>query len=248
MPVTLTCANCGKQFSVPPSRAKNSRTHFCSLACMSKFNKGDRNPNWKGGLVVSHCRNCGTEIQTKPSHIKNGAGVYCSRACRATWISKNALGYDPKVRIVKQCQVCGKDIFIKPSHVDKAGAYCSRECMAVGYRISLRGEANPNYRHGQAWTAAWRRAHQAIAAAKRKGAPGKHTGNDILDLMRIQDGKCALCHRSIADKYHIDHRIPLSRGGHNGAGNLQLLCPKCNLKKHARFMVEVRYGKKARKR
>ena len=145
MPVTLTCANCGKQYSVPPSRAKNTKTHFCSQSCMSQFNKGDRNPNWKGGLAISFCRNCGTEIQTKPSHVKNGAGVYCSRACQAAWKHKTALGYDPKLRIKKQCQTCGKDIFVKPSHADKAGAYCSRECMAVGYKTKLRGEANPNF-------------------------------------------------------------------------------------------------------
>lgn len=246
MPVTLTCANCGKQYSVPPSRAKNTKTHFCSQSCMSQFNKGDRNPNWKGGLAISFCRNCGTEIQTKPSHVKNGAGVYCSRACQAAWKHKTALGYDPKLRIKKQCQTCGKDIFVKPSHADKAGAYCSRECMAVGYHTQLKGESNPNYRHGQAGTLLWLRAHRAKAMAKRKNAVGSHTAGDIAYLLRQQRGACALCQCSIAHEYHIDHRIPLSRGGHNGIGNLQLLCPDYNRRKHARFLVELKYGKKRR--
>lgn len=145
MPVTLACANYGKQFSVPPSRAKNTKTHFCSQLCMSQFNKGDRNPNWKGGLVISQCRNCGAEIRTKLSRAKKGEGSFCSRACQAAWKHANALGYDPAVRVVKQCRVCGKDIFIKPSHAEKAGTYCSRECMAIGYGATLKGESNPNF-------------------------------------------------------------------------------------------------------
>ena len=247
MPVTLTCDNCGKQFSVPPSRAK-SKTHFCSLACMSQFNNGDRNPNWKGGLVVSQCRNCGAEIQTKPSHVKKGEGTYCSRTCKAAWISKNALGYDPRTRVIKQCQVCGKDVPVKPSHIATDGTYCSRECMATAFQKSLTGRSNPNYRHGKTGTKDWVRAHRVLATAKRKNAPGQHSGDDIADLMRHQGGECAMCHCDITDKFHVDHRIPLSRGGHNNVGNLQLLCPKCNLTKHARFIVEVKYGKKARRK
>lgn len=248
MPVTLTCANCGKQFSAPPSRAKNSKAHFCSLACMSQFRKGDRTPNWKGGLVVSYCRNCGAEIRTKLSHKKKGEGTYCSRGCQAAWISKNALGYDPEVRVVKQCRICGKDVPVKPSHATTEGTYCSRECMALSYRVSLKGKNNPNYRHGKAGTKTWLRAHRVTVMAKRKNAPGKHTADDILDLMRHQRCECAICHCSITDKFHVDHRIPLARGGHNNVGNLQLLCPRCNLKKNTSFMVEVKYGKKARRK
>lgn len=259
MPVVLTCANCGKQYSVPPSRAKY-KTHFCSQTCMSQFNKGDRNPNWKGGLVVSHCRNCGEKIETKLSHAKKGEGSFCSRACQAAWVSANAIGYDPAVRVKKQCQVCGKDIFIKPSHMGE-GSYCSRSCMAKGYTMLLVGQGNPNYRDGQAHQRALesRKAwglrnpdkikHYNInAKAKRKKAAGHCTPADISFLMRHQRGECVLCHCSIKEKYHVDHRIPIARGGHNGIGNLQLLCPACNLKKNTRFMVELKYGKKARRK
>lgn len=31
--------------------------------------------------------------------------------------------------------------------------------------------------------------------------------------------------------FHIDHKIPLSKGGTNGEDNLQLLCGRCNMRK-----------------
>lgn len=44
---------------------------------------------------------------------------------------------------------------------------------------------------------------------------------------------CALCGKPIEGEYHIDHWIPLRHGGSNEAGNLRVMHPKCNLKKHA---------------
>lgn len=48
-------------------------------------------------------------------------------------------------------------------------------------------------------------------------------------------GKCSICNTDIlfelSENDHIDHIIPLARGGCNDLVNLQLLCQKCNLKK-----------------
>lgn len=40
---------------------------------------------------------------------------------------------------------------------------------------------------------------------------------------------CASCPSS--EDMDIDHIIPISRGGHNGLDNLQILCGRCNSKK-----------------
>jgi 5-methylcytosine-specific restriction endonuclease McrA len=38
----------------------------------------------------------------------------------------------------------------------------------------------------------------------------------------------------LSDQFHIDHKTPISRGGSNDIGNLQILCPTCNMKKGAK--------------
>jgi 5-methylcytosine-specific restriction endonuclease McrA len=68
-----------------------------------------------------------------------------------------------------------------------------------------------------------RRAHE-------RAAEGHFTAQDIQNLLKGQRGKCAECKKKL-EKYHIDHIIPLTRGGSNWPHNLQLLCPPCNLSK-----------------
>lgn len=50
-------------------------------------------------------------------------------------------------------------------------------------------------------------------------------------LFKLQSGKCPNCKCSLKDGFHLDHIVALSRGGLHSEGNLQLLCPTCNLKK-----------------
>lgn len=111
------------------------------------------------------------------------------------------------------------------------------------------------YSHHRAWTLAnpgkmlvhckrWRdanpdkrRTQERIRRARKHGADGSHTQADIRRLLKLQRGCCAACFKPMK-VYHVDHRVALARGGSNDWTNLQLLHPRCNLRKHARDPVE----------
>lgn len=74
--------------------------------------------------------------------------------------------------------------------------------------------------------------------AKSKESDSTHTAQDIVDLYSAQKGRCAYCKMKVGNKYHVDHIQPLSKGGGNGKDNLQICCPACNLKKHAKDPID----------
>jgi 5-methylcytosine-specific restriction endonuclease McrA len=53
-------------------------------------------------------------------------------------------------------------------------------------------------------------------------------------MFEVQQGLCAVC-RGTLHTYHVDHIIPVSRGGWSVPANYQLLCVSCNLTKSSRF-------------
>lgn len=64
------------------------------------------------------------------------------------------------------------------------------------------------------------------------------TERDIKRLYHRQREVCLYCGTPLGDKYHVDHVIPVSRGGRNAIGNLVLACPACNLSKGDQFVME----------
>ncbi len=78
--------------------------------------------------------------------------------------------------------------------------------------------------------------------ARRTGAEGKHTMADIRAKLRSQKSKCYWCKAALIldgeGKYHVDHVIPLSKGGSDGPENIACACPSCNLKKNNKMPWE----------
>lgn len=83
---------------------------------------------------------------------------------------------------------------------------------------------------------------QRARAARKRNAEGHHTAEDVRAQHKAQKGKCYYCKSSVGDKYHVDHVVPLSRGGANGPENLVIACGTCNMSKRDKLPHEWAQG------
>ena len=95
---------------------------------------------------------------------------------------------------------------------------------------------NPDYMYN--WRINHPKRHQEIhkkSEAKRRAL--KH--NALIEPFNLGEWLesqkpfiCFYCEKPTMDTYHLDHLIPLSRGGPHALWNLAITCPRCNLKKY----------------
>jgi hypothetical protein len=97
----------------------------------------------------------------------------------------------------------------------------------------------------------YRLAHPEIIRAKsnryraRKfGNGGKHTGDDLIAIRAAQTDNrgrliCWRCGKPIKGASHLDHWIPLAKGGTDDPGNLHYMHAKCNLNKSSKHPTEI---------
>ncbi len=138
--------------------------------------------------------------------------------------------------------------------LERQRIYTTRHPDRVRARARAWAAANPQY--GKNWRAnnldkkraaerrrvasnpERRREKTAIRRARKHNASGRYTTNQIVNLLKRQNSKCANCLCSIKQGYHVDHISPLSRGGSNDITNIQLLCPSCNMRKGSKDPIE----------
>ena len=84
-----------------------------------------------------------------------------------------------------------------------------------------------------------------ISRARRCGASiCLVTQKDLDSLLRRYRSCCAYCGRQLSKvrrEWHLDHAIPLTRGGRHAIGNLVPSCVRCNHRKRSLLPVEWRY-------
>lgn len=120
-PVSLTCTECGRQFTRSPSLVK-ARNHFCSMPCKSSWQgknvSGVNHPRWAGGYEPYYGPNWGlqrTSVRARDGYmcqccgaleclLPRGLDVHHIRPFRTfagDWKAANA-----EENLVCLCQVC----------------------------------------------------------------------------------------------------------------------------------------------
>lgn len=83
--------------------------------------------------------------------------------------------------------------------------------------------------------------------ARKLASEGTHTAQQIQEQLKRQKHKCYYCQKRLQKQkgryvYHVDHIVPLSKGGSNDISNLVIACPFCNDSKGAKLLHDWHQG------
>lgn len=143
----------------------------------------------------------------------------CTNAYRSAWERSN-----PE----KRCAVYKK---YRNTHRESISAY--KRAHYAEHRESERARCK-----------AWAQLNQDKVRAKcanrraRLSDAGTHTASDVAAQYARQKGRCFYCDVRVDENYHVDHVVPLIKGGSNGPENLVIACPTCNHTKHAKHPMD----------
>lgn len=123
----------------------------------------------------------------------------------------------PSKKICRVCKVNKSSLSFYKTNYTKSGLYT--ECKECRFGIESAYRKN-NMDRVRVWS--------RNRIYKEKGAVGTFSYNDWLFLLKKYES-CLSC--GTKERLEADHVVPLSKGGDNSLGNLQVLCRSCNSSK-----------------
>lgn len=128
-------------------------------------------------------------------------------------------------------------------YINNIEVYKERSHQRYVDNIDYYGQRNKRYNESGAGKR-YRQAHPEVARASNrkrralKRASGSFTTKQIREQHKRQKGKCYYCHKKVGKTYHIEHVVPLARGGSNDVSNIVIACPTCNMRKQDKLPHE----------
>jgi hypothetical protein len=221
------CSSCLKPLAGQHAHAKVCRSTKCRT--WAARHPGTPHPS----IQPRACKQCGASID----HL-NGKAKFCRKACRNQWlVEQDREGYNAKARA---WQSSGKGRTYRQAY-QQANA----ERRQQWARESRQRDPERYSRYWKQWAAANAEAVAELGRmrrARQKGNPDS-IGVPVGEWQKIVNrfgGRCAYCGVK-PEIIHMDHVVPLSKGGRHAAPNCLPACPKCNLTKHAMFLSVWRY-------
>jgi hypothetical protein len=134
-----------------------------------------------------------------------------------------------------QCGRCSLAKPVEEFHRDSGrptglSSWC-KECQHASYRRRY----GPSSQRTWVSPAVRARVHSSAYRARKRGQFVEHV--DPAVIYDRDQGVCGICEADGVDPedFHVDHVVPLVRGGEHSYANTQLAHPPCNMRKRDRF-------------
>lgn len=224
--VECRCLRCDRLYWLPPSQAPKRTT--CGEACRTALNAATAKARERA------CQHCGEAFTPRSTQLAAGDGRYCSVRC-AAYGNRQLWTPDARSKAAAKFQeAIAEGRFVPPKgelHHQWAGgtkASTQRRILSGKSREQLRSyrARRPDVQRESA-----HRRSQAKVTRLPRGTVQK--------IGALQRWRCAACRCDLRRSgYHMDHIMPLAKGGAHAPRNVQLLCPTCNVRKSAKHPVD----------
>jgi len=151
----------------------------------------------------------------------------------------NAFYAQPEQKVRRRAYA--QEYLSRPEKKAERRAYQQEYLNLPHVQIHKREWSQEYWKHPR--TRALYQAYRQRRRASLRAAEGSYTHEQIQEQYERQKGRCYYCHEKVAlNAFHVDHVIPLSRGGSNDISNIVVSCATCNLSKHNKLPHEFFQG------
>ena len=177
-------------------------------------------------LMERECRKCG-EVKPLEEFNKGNAKYGRKSECKICQRLRSK-EYKKRPEVIKQDRAWQRQKYQKMNQEERTAYYLKNKA-----KVDAWNAANPDRC----------KASIKVRSARRQARLKEAGPIDLSSVITLQDYNiktygdgvnpytCEYCLSKIEESYHLEHIIPVSKGGKSDLSNLAIVCPKCNLQK-----------------
>jgi 5-methylcytosine-specific restriction endonuclease McrA len=189
------------------------------------------------------CKVCGEEKPLdmfKKSKTKSGRGTECKKCDSARQREYRSKNLEARLEYSRNFYNKNKDEQKRKQKEYRLKNKKKKQEYRLRYRSIEENREKINSKQREYYYKNKEKAYEANLRRKARKNNVKTFFISKKDIRKIYMCPCFAC--GSKEKITMDHKIPISRGGSHGIGNLVSLCKSCNSSKGTRTLVEWKYS------
>jgi len=193
------------------------------------------------------CTKCKTEYPATTEFFpprkrdKSGLDSWCKACHRKSANEYQKAHSAERAAYSKKRRIEHAEVFREREHAYYLAHADAKREKAQRWRLANPDKVRENNRQYRETKPDKMRMYKHRRRALKRNAEGTNTPFDEKVQLKRQKSRCYYCQCKLTE-YHVDHVIPLSRGGSDFPDNKVLACPSCNVQKYNRLPHEWTKG------